>query len=472
MFDSRPAAARSRMAPTVFLYGTLVALTFTFGFSGRLGVVDTTVDLNGFGTIARSLAHGDGFSSGYGPTTRRAPLYPIMGAALLMAFGNDAPGLAERTVFRPLLVANCVILGLTCLVVWALARRVFDDRVALVAALICPILPQSLRYVGMTEVETLMGLWIALLALTSHAVVLKPRASTGLAFGIVAAAATLTKPVAMLYPFALLPLAALHWRATRTAARPALTCAIVAIVCFGALLLPWSLRNRALTGGQFSGISSNAPGEFLRGYINAQPKYFLLRQDFGGPGTGEKWDPEANRYEENFLQQYGVVSYRTLRRADGTLYLHPPPPPGVTTAMLEVEKDRIEGAEMKRRLIHEPGQFLRKFAIQFVTFWYVVETRFKSVLVGAMALVMLALSAAGAVRAQRAGATVWPVLLVLVYFNAFYAAFLAFARYSMPLFPTLTLLASGGVVWLVAVVQSRWTREETRNLATVSGRTT
>jgi hypothetical protein len=106
-----------------------------------------------------------------------------------------------------------------------------------------------------------------------------------------------------------------------------------------------------------------------------------------------------------------------------------------------------------------------------VTFWYVVETRFKSVLVGGMALVMLALSAVGAVRAHRGGATVWPVLLVLVYFNAFYAAFLAFARYSMPLFPTLTLFASGGLVWLIAVVLSRRTREEIRNLDTVSGRT-
>jgi 4-amino-4-deoxy-L-arabinose transferase-like glycosyltransferase len=471
MRDLRSPAARSWIAPAVFLYGTLVALTFTFGFYGRQAVVDATVDLNGFGTIARTLANGDGFSSGYGPTTRRAPFYPYFGAALLAAFGTDAPGRPERAVFMPLLVANCITLGLTCVVVWTLARRLFDDRVAHVAALICPILPQSLRYVGMTEVETLMGLWIALLALTSHALVLKPRAATGLAFGVVAAAATLTKPVAMLFPLALLPLAAVHWRAARTGWRPALTCAIVALVSFGALLLPWSLRNRALTGGQFSGISSNAPGEFLRGYINAQPKYFLLRQDFGGPGTGEKWDPEANLYEENFLRQHGVVAYRTLRRDDGTLYLHPQPPAGVTTAMLEVEKDRIEGAEMKRRLIHEPGQFLRKFAVQFVTFWYVVETRFKSVLVGGMALVMLALSAVGAVRAHRGGATVWPVLLVLVYFNAFYAAFLAFARYSMPLFPTLTLFASGGLVWLIAVVLSRRTREEIRNLDTVSGRT-
>lgn len=471
MSESRFSAARTWIGSAVFLYGTVVALTFAFGFYGRQDVIDTTVDLNGFGTIARSLAKGEGFSSGYGPTTRRAPLYPYFGGALLSAFGDDTPGRSERQVFTPLIVANCVILGLTCLVVWVLARRLFDDRVALVAALICPIMPQSLRYVGMTEVETMMALWIALLALTSHALVLTPRASTGLAFGLVAAAATLTKPVAMLYPLGLLPLAALHWRSARTGWRPAVLCAGVALVTFVALLLPWSLRNRALTNGQFSAISSNAPGEFLRGYINAQPKYFLLRQDFGGSSPGEKWDPEANLYEQNLLAQHGVTSYRTLRRDDGTLYLHPSPPAGVTAAMIEVEKDRIEGAEMKRRLLHEPGQFLRKFAVQLITFWYIVETRFKSLLVGSMAIVMLTLSALGVWRAYRLGATVWPVLLVLLYFNAFYAAFLAFARYSMPLFPTLSLLAGAGVVWLVTAVQSRWTGQDAGHLATAGGRT-
>jgi hypothetical protein len=35
--------------------------------------------------------------------------------------------------------------------------------------------------------------------------------------------------------------------------------------------------------------------------------------------------------------------------------------------------------------------------------------------------------------------------VVVLYFNAIYAVFLAFARYSMPLFPTLTILAAGGL---------------------------
>jgi CHASE2 domain-containing sensor protein len=96
---------------------------------------------------------------------------------------------------------------------------------------------------------------------------------------------------------------------------------------------------------------------------------------------------------------------------------------------------------------------LRKFAVQLFTFWYIVETRAKSLFVGSIAAVVLAFSIAGYVRASRRNALVWPVVAVLVYFNVIYAAFLAFARYSMPLFPTLAILAGGGIVALLQQLQ-------------------
>jgi hypothetical protein len=194
----------------------------------------------------------------------------------------------------------------------------------------------------------------------------------------------------------------------------------------------------AVTKGQFVGISSNAPGEFLRGYLNAQPKYYLLRQDFGGTTfAAQKWDPEANDYDARLLSQYGVRFFK---------YTHP----DVPDWQLEAQKDRIELSEVKRRLLHEPVDFLRKFVIQLATFWYVVETRGKSLLVGAVALVVLVLASLGVVRARRQGALIWPVVSLIVYINAFYAAILAFARYSMPLYPTLLILAAGGLEHLIS----------------------
>jgi len=370
-------------------------------------------------------------------------------------FGSDDRTLPDAVFYRPLIVANCVILGVTCVVVWRLCLELFDARAALLAAIVCPLVPQSLRYIGMTEVETSMGLLSALLAFTGLLMVRRPSVGIGIAFGVTAAAATLVKPIVILYPVLFIPLSCLHWWRTGSINRSAIVASLVALVCFGALLLPWSLRNSAITGGQFRGISSNGPGEFLRGYVNAQPKYFLLRQDFGGGAPGEKWDPEANTYEENFLRPYGIPFYRSGKDAAGNTIMIPTPPPGTVSAQLELEKDRVEAAEVKRRVLHEPGAFLYKFSAQFASFWYVVETRKKSLLVGTMALIVLGFAGLGVWRARRERTLVWPVVVVVVYFNAIYAAFLAFARYSMPLYPTLTALTAGGAFALFELVFRR-----------------
>ena len=448
MTDALVRLPRTRLGAAVFIYGTLVAAFVAFVVYRRQGLVEGTVDLNGFGALSRSLAEGKGFSLGHGPTVRRGPLYPFFGALLLRLFGDGSSGLPDAVFFRPLLIANCIIIGLTCVVVWRLADELFGYPAALVAAALCPLVPQTLRYVGMTEVETMMGLCTALLALTGFFLVRKPSFANGVAFGVTAAAATLIKPIVLLLPLGFLPLALLVWWRSGALNRRAIGVSLLSLACFGALLVPWSVRNMSATGGRFKGISSNGPGEFLRGYINAQPKYFLLRQDFGGGGPGEKWDPEANDYEENLLRPFGVPFYRSGTDAEGHVTLVPPPPPGFVSADLELEKDRIESAEMKRRVLHEPGAFVYKFVVQLASFWYIVETRKKSVIVGGIALVVLGFAALGAWRAWRRGALVWPVLFVIAYFNLIYAAFLAFARYSMPLFPTLTVLAAGGLVSL------------------------
>ncbi len=435
-------------ALALFLYATGCAAVLAFVVYRSQGIVEAKIDLNGFGLLSRNIAEGRGFSLGQGPTVRRAPLLPLIGALLLKVFGSDRPGIPEALIYRPIIVAQCVFFGLTCLTVWALARRMFGPRVALIAGLLTPLVPQSMRYVGMTEVEPLMGLIVCLLAYTGLNVLERPGTGTGIAFGLTAAAGTLAKPIVLFYPFFFLVLAWWSWTRSPAPSAPAGSRARVAAsaaiaASFIAALIPWTVRNLAVTSGKFIGISSNGPGEFLRGYVNAQPKYYLLRQDFGGTDPGpEKWDPEANVYEDGILRQYGsrFPSYPNRSETAETAG------DGVSSALIEAEKDRLEMIEMKRRIFHAPLDFLRKFAIQLVTFWYVVETRTKSVLVGAMALVALVLAGIGVARARREGRSSLPVISVLVYFNIMYAVFLAFARYSMPLYPALTVLAAGGLV--------------------------
>jgi len=70
------------------------------------------------------------------------------------------------------------------------------------------------------------------------------------------------------------------------------------------------------------------------------------------------------------------------------------------------------------------------------------------------ALVLLAMVAVGSRRAYRDHVAFWPVLAIVIYLNLVYAGTLAMARYSMPLYPTLMVLAAAGV----GSVASRLTR--------------
>jgi len=435
-----------------FLFGSLVAALYAFFIYPHQKMIDPTIDVNGFGQLGRHIAAGDGFSLGYGPTIRRAPLYPALVALLLTLFGHTGP---DAQVYRPVIAVQCLIVGLSCVTAWTLARKLFGTRTGMVAGVICALTPQTLRYVGMTEVETLMGLLIALMALTGLNLYRAPTSGNGALFGLAVAAATLTKPVALLYPFVFLALAWWRWRkrALHTSKAEArdrpftapLRASAAALGVFILCLLPWSLRNWIVTEGRFKGISSNAPGEFLRGYVNAQPKYYLLRQDFGSADPSiMMWDWEANLYEDALLQRHGMSFFSVERFG----------PNGEKRPMeariaLELKKDAIESAEVKRRLREEPLGFLRKFGIQLFTFWYIVNTRKMSLVVGGFALAALGLAAFGWLRARRNGIETFPAIAVVAYFHLLYAAILAFARYSMPVFPTLLALSAYGLTQLV-----------------------
>lgn len=430
------------VALALFLLGAFVAALFAFVLYPRQGAIDSIIDLNGFGKLGRHIAAGDGFSLGYGPTLRRAPLYPAFVAFVLTLCGNSGP---DAVVFRPILILQCLMVGLSCVTAWTLGRKLFGARAGLIAGILCALTPQVWRYVGMTEVETTMGLLIALTALTGLNLYRQPTLGNGLLFGLVVGAATLVKPVALLYPFVFLLGFCWRWRRTRTQAaesapRPWLPVA-AAVGMFLLCLLPWSLRNRIVTGGRFQGISSNGAGEFLRGYVNAQPKFALLRQDFGGSNpSAMQWDWEANLYEDALLQKHGMSFFSTEQFGP-----HGEKRPMEARFELELKKDAIEGAEAKRRLREEPLGFVKKFGTQVFTFWYVVETRKKSLLVGAIALIALSLAAFGWLRARRNGVDTFPVVSVVLYFNLLYAAILAFARYSMPVYPTLLVLSAYGL---------------------------
>ncbi len=447
-----------RIGVLIFVAGFLVAALFAFVIYPRQSVIEANIDVNGYGALSQYIARGEGFSQSAGPTLRRAPLYPYFVAGLLRLSPHNLDSLLpQRILYRPILFAQCLMVGFTCLAVWTLARKLFHPRTALLAAALCLVTPMVMRYVGSVEVETLMALLITLMALTGFHLYERPTIRNSVLFGFVCGLAALTKSIVLLYPFAFL---AMLWFLRRkqvnsqpsppetTVAAPAPSRLLTmgassawTLIVFGLCLLPWTIRNYRVSSGRFINVSSNGPAEFLRGYINAQPKFILLHQDFGGADpTRLSWEQEASRYEQELIRPYGLDMAAMERSA-------PPDPDLLRLPNVEYElrKEAVESAEMKRRLLHEPSGFVAKFVAQLATFWYIVETRGKSCFVGGFALLALGFAVFGWHRARAAHPGVWVIVFTILYFNIVYAVFLAFARYSMPLYPILLILTAAGI---------------------------
>ncbi len=428
-----------RALVTVFAAGLVTGLLWTFVLFPRLSAIDQVFDLNGFGRIGEHIARGDGFRyEDDRPTIRRAPLYPVLVAAVLKTTGFDP--MDRQRSYRPLIALQCVFFALTCVVCALIASRLFGSRVGFLAGLLCSVWPQCLRYVGVIDVEPLNILLLTLLTLTTVLICEQPSVRRALAGGLVVGLAILTKPMPMLFPLVVAGLLMLRRKQVGGAYPWRALVAYVAVPVV--LCLPWVVRNHIVSGGRFRGVSSNAAGEFLRGYVNVQPRFFLLRVPFQG-----LWDAEANRFENSITKPRGL-NFIVVENGQER--------PMPQTVENEVMRDEIEGKYAKDLVLREPLGVVRKFAIQLFTFWYIVETPAKSLLVGASALLALVLAAVGLRRARREGIRTAPVVAVLAYHNLLYAILLALARYSMPLFPTLLALSAYGVA---ALLPARWTHE-------------
>src|ERR1041385_5934571 len=111
------------------------------------------------GSIGRSIAEGDGFSSPFGaptgPTAWEPPLYPYLIAGVFKIFG-----IYSLTSAVVLLAINSVFSALTCIPIFWIARRSFNEKVALWTCWMCaflpPIMTWATRWVWETSLATFL----------------------------------------------------------------------------------------------------------------------------------------------------------------------------------------------------------------------------------------------------------------------------------------------------------------------------
>ncbi|MGI9146799.1 MAG: ArnT family glycosyltransferase [Chloroflexota bacterium] len=403
-------------AVAIFLLALAAGLAMVFVGFHTQSVVDTKFDPYWFGEMGKSLARGDGFATFGVLIQRRAPLYPLMIGGIYWAFGE-----------QPILVllAQCLLLAGTCVVVFDTGRRVFNERTGVIAALLCALNPMLLRYVGDLQLETLLTFLFVLTIWFSVRFSAGPTVMLGGLLGASAALATLTKAVVLPYPalFALAVAGAALLRQRRgEKARVPWAPLAAMFVAMAVVIAPWTARNYRATGGHVVLVSSGASDAFLRGYIFSRIEFATLR---------------LPPYE--FAENESNQLFMDLSRSAGTEW-----------QANDYETDQILNRAAVQKLVAQPGEFVRKFATGLLTFWYEMTSLMNSVLAGGLALCAWILAIIGLRRAQREGRPAWLLLLPVLYLNVLLAVLLALGRYSVPVLPELLIVSAFGVDTLLS----------------------
>jgi len=250
------------------------------------------------GRIARSIALGEGFSNPYGghtgPTAWEPPLYPYLMGGVFKLFGVYS--YASAWV---LLTINSLLAVLTCIPVYLIAERMFDERVAIWSARTWALLPYvwywSIHWLWDT---TFTPLILSLIFLVALEMALEKNEWAGLrgwiVFGALWGVGALANPSMLTF----LPFCGLWiWRQRFKRGLPSLAGVAASSAIFFLVLSPWLIRNYEVFG-----------------------RFVFLRDDFGLQLRLGNWkgadgmlmaylQPSQNKLEFEKFQRMGELEY-------------------------------------------------------------------------------------------------------------------------------------------------------------------
>lgn len=209
----------------VFVLALVLRAAYVIGFPPRTAAGDSYQ----YDAIGWNIANGAGFSVQPGvPTPERAPGFPFFLSILYSLFGHSLLMAA---------LAQALLGALTCLLLYDMARRLFDERTAMAAAWAACFYPVSVAYTGLLLSETLFTFFFALcLALFIRSEGGEKKSwlvMSGAALGLT----TLVRATTILFPAGIF-IALLLSGPGRAFRKTALV-----LLSFVLVILPWTTRN-------------------------------------------------------------------------------------------------------------------------------------------------------------------------------------------------------------------------------------
>lgn len=194
-------------------------------------------DEQSYNEIAVSLVEHGTFAVKSGElTSLRPPLYPAMVATVYRLCGTEN--------YQAVRMVQAVISLVNTLLVYAIARRLYDQKVAIWSAAIACFYPALLVTACFLLTETLFAFWVLLLVLATLTYLDTRSVRWLVVAGVALGLASLTRSVLWLFPPVLLG----HlWIVCRDMPlRQRLATGLVPVACFVLVIAPWSIRNTRL----------------------------------------------------------------------------------------------------------------------------------------------------------------------------------------------------------------------------------
>jgi len=384
----------------------LVALVLRVAYVGSLNPNEPkSGDAAYWMGVGESISQGRGHEIEIAPGTfmyaQRPPLYAFLIGGVFRLFGKN---LMVLRLFQALLGA------LAALGTFFLARSLFGDRVAKLAAWLTAFYPFAIYYAGYIGAEML---FITLLIVFFYLLVLlgqRPSWKRGVACGFFLGLSVLTRPIPLLFPLIMwigLLFAIGHGR------RAGKMFAVV-IVTMMVVLSPWLIRNYIVLG------------EMVPGGTEGGLTFF-------SGNNREEWDNPALR------GTYLIPKGRRVARAGKT----------------EIEVDRTYlrmGLDFVRK---NPGKFVRLAGYKFLRFWRIMpQTGFTPWVSRRKQLVslfsyglLLPFFVLGLLVSLRRWRKMLNGYLPILYFMGVSMVFYGSTRLRFPISPLILSFAAFGLVW-------------------------
>ncbi len=408
-------ASRFRDSRYVELYILLLALGMSlvfvlFVYPRIAGPYNAVLDTDHYGTMGYGVWK-NAVVSYYPdpqPSVNRGPVYPLFIAALLAVTNGWWP--------QGIQIAQCFLFALTCGLVFRIAERSWNRKVAVASALCCALHPFLIWYTSRIWIETLATFLFTALVAAVLSYCRKPSMPRALVLGFLLAFSTLCKgtflPFLFLVPFllAMVQKGSGRWRGPFSV--------LVAGVLF---LAPWTLRNWNLTHRfipvhVLAGFNFQVGDSFIENYWQAPFSYAGL------------WDR----------------AYRKVTAEINSMDLGELPRPAQ-----EAISDSALLRKSLQRYLEQPGFLLRKMGYNAVLYWTLGETRLKSMVISLMQIPLVLVFAYAVIRLFRRegvrSAKAIPVFMVGCYYGLHLPIF-AFARLSVVLVPVMILYAMAAVL--------------------------